>query len=195
MFQEFGWEVFEHPACSSDLAPTDFYLFPTLKEFLGGRRFKSDDEVEEAVKEWLNGEAEEVYEEGTQKLVTGCAECLSVDDECVEKYLGVSNSDTLNSCYFVFCSFYNQKFFTFCMSFVFMTFTVTTDLSVSYHEIRQGHPSSIQGVSKVPAYTTKIGEILFVLDTDVISNCDFDISGKTYALRSLLCVCFLSAAC
>jgi hypothetical protein len=27
------------------LAPSDFYLFPTLKEFLGGRRFKSDGEV------------------------------------------------------------------------------------------------------------------------------------------------------
>ena len=78
---------------------------------------------------------------------------------------------------------------------MFMTFTVTIDLSVSYHEIRQGHPSSTQGVSKVPDYNTKIGGILFVLDTDVTSNCDSDISGKTYALRSLLCVCFLSAAC
>ena len=26
-----------------------FYLFPTLEEFLGGRRFKSDEEVKDAV--------------------------------------------------------------------------------------------------------------------------------------------------
>jgi histone-lysine N-methyltransferase SETMAR len=31
MLQEFGWEVFEHPAYSPDLAPSDFHLFPKLK--------------------------------------------------------------------------------------------------------------------------------------------------------------------
>jgi hypothetical protein len=31
MLQEFGWE----------LAPSDFHLFPKLKEFLGGSRFKA----------------------------------------------------------------------------------------------------------------------------------------------------------
>jgi histone-lysine N-methyltransferase SETMAR len=70
MLQEFGWEVFEHPAYSPDLAPSDFQLFPKLKEFLGGRRFKSDAEVKDAVKEWLNGLAAEVCDEGIQKFVT-----------------------------------------------------------------------------------------------------------------------------
>jgi histone-lysine N-methyltransferase SETMAR len=70
MLQEFGWEVFEHPAYSPDLAPNDFHLYPKLEEFLVGRRFKSDEEVKDAVKEWLNGLAAEVYEEGIQNLVT-----------------------------------------------------------------------------------------------------------------------------
>jgi histone-lysine N-methyltransferase SETMAR len=70
MLQEFDWEVLEHPAYSPDLAPSDFHLFPNLKEFLVGRLFKSDDEVKGAVKEWLNGLAAEVYDEGVQKLVT-----------------------------------------------------------------------------------------------------------------------------
>jgi histone-lysine N-methyltransferase SETMAR len=65
MLLEFGWEVFERP----DLAPSDFHLFPKLKEFLGGRRFKSDEEVKDAVKEWLNGLAAEVYVEGIVKLL------------------------------------------------------------------------------------------------------------------------------
>jgi hypothetical protein len=30
---EFGWEVFDNPAYSPNLAPSDFHLFPTLKEF------------------------------------------------------------------------------------------------------------------------------------------------------------------
>jgi hypothetical protein len=41
------------------LAPSDFHFFPKLKEFLGGRRFKSDKEVKDAVKAWLNGLAAE----------------------------------------------------------------------------------------------------------------------------------------
>jgi len=53
MLQEISWEIFDHLTCSSDWDPRDFYLFPTLKTFLGSRRFESDEEVEEAVKEWL----------------------------------------------------------------------------------------------------------------------------------------------
>jgi histone-lysine N-methyltransferase SETMAR len=78
MLQEFGWEVFEHPAYSPDLAPSDFHLLQKLKEFLGGRRFKSDEEVNDVVKEWLNGLAAEVYDEGIQKLVTRYDKCLNV---------------------------------------------------------------------------------------------------------------------
>jgi hypothetical protein len=45
-------------------------LFPKLKEFLGGRRFKSVEEVEAAVKEWLNGLAAEVYDENSSHAMT-----------------------------------------------------------------------------------------------------------------------------
>jgi hypothetical protein len=55
-----------------------------LKEFFGGRRFKSDGEVKNAVKEWLNGLAA-VYDEGTQKLVTRYDKCLNVGGDYVEK--------------------------------------------------------------------------------------------------------------
>jgi hypothetical protein len=56
-----------------------------LKEFLGGRRFKSDEEVKDAVKEWLNGLAAEVCDEGIQKLVTRYDKCLNVGGNYVEK--------------------------------------------------------------------------------------------------------------
>jgi hypothetical protein len=56
-----------------------------LKEFLGGRRFESDEEVKDAVKEWLNGLAAEVYDEGLQKLVTRYDKCLKVGGDYVEK--------------------------------------------------------------------------------------------------------------
>jgi len=52
------------------LASIDFPLFPTVKVYLVGRCFSSNEEVKDAIKEWLNGLAAEVYDEGIQKLVT-----------------------------------------------------------------------------------------------------------------------------
>jgi hypothetical protein len=80
-----GWEVFEHPAYSPDLAPSDFHLFPALKEFLGSRCFRSDEEVKDAVKEWLNGLVVEVYDKGIQNLITRYDKCLNVGGDYVEK--------------------------------------------------------------------------------------------------------------
>jgi hypothetical protein len=60
-------------------------LFPKLKEFLGGSRFKSDETVKDSVNEWLNGLAAEVYDEGVQKLVTRYGKCLNVGGDYVEK--------------------------------------------------------------------------------------------------------------
>jgi hypothetical protein len=54
-------QVIQH---GPDLAPSDFRLFPTLKKFLDGIRFKNNEEVKDAVKQWLNGLASEVYDEG-----------------------------------------------------------------------------------------------------------------------------------
>jgi hypothetical protein len=56
-----------------------------LKEFLGGRHFKSDEEVKDAIKVWLNGLAAEVYDKGIQKLVTRYDKCLNVGGDYVEK--------------------------------------------------------------------------------------------------------------
>jgi histone-lysine N-methyltransferase SETMAR len=85
MLPEFGWEAFEHPAYSPNLAPSDFHLFPAMKEFLGGRCFKSDGEVKHAVREWLNGLAAEVYDDGMQKRVTRSDKHLNISGDYVEK--------------------------------------------------------------------------------------------------------------
>ena len=36
--------VLEHPACLPDLAPSDFFLFPKIKEILKGRHFDDIDD-------------------------------------------------------------------------------------------------------------------------------------------------------
>jgi len=37
--------VLEHPTYSPDLAPSDFFLFPKIKEILKGRHFDDTDEI------------------------------------------------------------------------------------------------------------------------------------------------------
>jgi len=61
----------QRPACSPNLARSDNHSFPTLREFLVGRRFESDEEVKDAVKACLHGLATEVHGEGIETLVTG----------------------------------------------------------------------------------------------------------------------------
>jgi hypothetical protein len=59
-------------------------LFPTLKACLGGKRFESFEEVEYAVKQWFNGLATAVYDEGIQKLVTRYGKVPNVGGVSVE---------------------------------------------------------------------------------------------------------------
>ena len=49
-----GYELIPHPAYSPDLALSDFFLFPILKNDIRGLHFRSDEEVVTAVEEWVN---------------------------------------------------------------------------------------------------------------------------------------------
>ena len=46
--EQFHWEIFEHPPYSPDLAPSDFSLFPKLKEHLADKRFANDEDLKDA---------------------------------------------------------------------------------------------------------------------------------------------------
>lgn len=81
----FGWDVINHPPYSPDLAPSDFHLFTKLKEFLGGKRFSSDEEVKETVEKWLLEVERSVYDEGIKKLVPRMQKCVELAGDYVEK--------------------------------------------------------------------------------------------------------------
>jgi histone-lysine N-methyltransferase SETMAR len=73
----FGWEQFDHPPYSPDLALSDFHVFLHLKTFLGGRRFHDDSEVKDAVDTWFASQAASFYDAGVQKLVPRYDKCLN----------------------------------------------------------------------------------------------------------------------
>jgi histone-lysine N-methyltransferase SETMAR len=83
LLQEFSWEVFNHPAYSPDLAPSDFHLFLHLNKF--HQRFENDREAETVVAQWFQSQAADFYDTGIQKLVPRYDKCLNSGGEYVEK--------------------------------------------------------------------------------------------------------------
>jgi [histone H3]-lysine36 N-dimethyltransferase SETMAR len=82
---EAGFELLDHPPYSPDLAPSDFHLFPNLKEHLRGTVFSSDDDVMNAVNQWLEDQEEEFFQTGIKALEHRWTKCISVGGDYVEK--------------------------------------------------------------------------------------------------------------
>lgn len=85
LLDKFGWKLLDHAPYSPDLAPSDFHLFPKLKQHLGGQRFNTDEEVKEAVSKFIDGLAAEFFEEGFQKWITRQEKCVEKSGDYVEK--------------------------------------------------------------------------------------------------------------
>lgn len=82
---EAGFNLLDHPPYSPDLAPSDYRLFPKLKEYLRGKKFSSDNEVEEAVNTWFATIGESFFLEAIQMLEHRWEKCISVGGDYVEK--------------------------------------------------------------------------------------------------------------
>ena len=78
-------ETLPHPSYSPDLAPSDFYLFPKLKNYLKGKRFADDDEVQEDVRRWFRGKPHEFFADGMRQLIRRWRICIDKEGDYVEK--------------------------------------------------------------------------------------------------------------
>ena len=83
---ECGFEVLPHPPYSSDMTPSDFYLFPKLKSNLRGTQFGSNEGVIEAVNEYLGDQEKDFYLEGISKLEQRWTKCIALKGDYIEKY-------------------------------------------------------------------------------------------------------------
>ena len=59
--QDPSFEGLSHPPYSPDLAPIDFHVFGPLKEAMGSKSFRSDEEVQQAVHEWLRSQPKDFF--------------------------------------------------------------------------------------------------------------------------------------
>uniref|UniRef100_UPI0035902B54 histone-lysine N-methyltransferase SETMAR-like isoform X2 n=1 Tax=Myxine glutinosa TaxID=7769 RepID=UPI0035902B54 len=82
---ECGFEQLDHPPCSPDLVPSDYYLFRHLKSFLRGRRFASDKELIEVTETWLNRQPESFYFTGIESLKGKWSRCIEVNGHFIAK--------------------------------------------------------------------------------------------------------------
>ena len=80
-----GFELVHHPPYSPDLAPSDFYLFPKLKEFMKGRRFADDEDVICTANGWLEEQDKQFFYNGIRALEKRWTKCISVAGDYVEK--------------------------------------------------------------------------------------------------------------
>jgi len=89
LLDHFGWEVFDHPPYSPDLAPSDYHLFPKMKTWLATHRFDDDAELQAGVNEWLKSQAAKFYDDGINKLVHRYDKCLNLNGDYAEKYFKI----------------------------------------------------------------------------------------------------------
>ncbi|GFV73641.1 histone-lysine N-methyltransferase SETMAR [Trichonephila clavipes] len=62
------WDTIPHPPYSSDLAPSDYYLFRSLQNFLDGKTFTLNEEVKNHLDQFFANEDKKFYERGIMLL-------------------------------------------------------------------------------------------------------------------------------
>lgn len=82
---ELRYEMLPHPPYSPDLAPCDFFLFPNMKKWLGGKRFSSNEEVIAETDAYFSEFEKKYFIEGLKKLEYRWAKCIELKGDYVEK--------------------------------------------------------------------------------------------------------------
>lgn len=82
---ELRYEVLPHPPYSPDLAPCDFFLFPNMKKWLGGKRFASNEEVIAETEAYFAEFEKSYYLDGLKKLEHRWIKCIELQGDYVEK--------------------------------------------------------------------------------------------------------------
>ena len=82
--QDPSFECLPHPLYSPDLVPSDFHVFGPLKAAMGGKSFRSDEEVQQAVHEWLHSQPKDFFSSGIHALPMSWKTCMERNEDYVE---------------------------------------------------------------------------------------------------------------
>ena len=90
VLREICWELLPHPPYSPDLSPSDFFLFPKLKEHLKGIYFNDTNEAKQAAKTWLTKRSEDYFKNGIKEWKHRLEKCIDLDETMLKNRLIVS---------------------------------------------------------------------------------------------------------
>jgi len=79
-----GFEL-HHPPYSPHLAPSDFYVFPKLKEFMKGRKFANDEDAICTANGWLEDQEPQFFYNGLRALEKRWTKCIAIAGDYDEK--------------------------------------------------------------------------------------------------------------
>jgi histone-lysine N-methyltransferase SETMAR len=82
---ELQFELLPHAPYSPDLAPSDYFLFPNLKKWLGGKRFANNEEVQSAVDGYFEELDYSHYKQGIEAIEHRWEKCIKLKGDYVEK--------------------------------------------------------------------------------------------------------------
>jgi hypothetical protein len=83
--RDLHYELLEHPPCATDLAPSDFYLFPKPKLFVAGQRFSLNQEAIAAVEGYFADLTKNHYRDGIMAVEHCWNKCISLMGDYVGK--------------------------------------------------------------------------------------------------------------
>jgi histone-lysine N-methyltransferase SETMAR len=83
--QYLSFECLLHPPYSPKLAPSDFHVFGPLKEVMGGKPFRSNEEVQQAVHEWLHSQLKGFFSRGIHALLKHWNTCMLRNGDYIGK--------------------------------------------------------------------------------------------------------------
>jgi hypothetical protein len=82
--QDLKLKMLPHPPYSPDLTSSDFHLFWPLKDALRGRHFGSDEEVKEAVHDWLMQQPKDFFSRGIYAFEGRWRRCVERGGDYIE---------------------------------------------------------------------------------------------------------------
>ena len=84
-FDDNNFEVVPHAPYSPDLTPSDFWLFPTLKDTLRGCTFSSRSALTTSIFQWPQRTPKEAFAAAMQSWGQRCEKCVRLQGDYVEK--------------------------------------------------------------------------------------------------------------
>ena len=77
------FERIPHPPYSPDLAPSDFGLFGTVKDYFRGREFESEEEILSAINEFLTSKSKQFFKSLFENWEKRLKRCIELDGDYV----------------------------------------------------------------------------------------------------------------